>query len=188
MRLYLVHFVALGIVASAIGCAIGVAAQALLAYWLGSLVAVELPPPGFTPGVHGVVTGLALLLGFALPPLVSLGRVPTLRVLRRELGVPPPSGFATYGAGFAAISALVLWKAEGLRLGAMVLGGFAGAMCAAAALTWLLLRATRGLRGQGFSWRHGVANLQRRAVGSTVQVVALGIGLMALARAHDHPP
>ena len=62
----------------------------------------------------------------------------------------------------------------------MVLGGFAGAMCAAAALTWLLLRATRGLRGQGFSWRHGVANLRRRAVGSTVQVVALGIGLMAL--------
>jgi putative ABC transport system permease protein len=180
VRLYLVHFVAVGIVASAIGCAIGVAAQALLAHWLGNVVAVELPPPGFMPGVHGVVTGLALLLGFALPPLVSLGRVPTLRVLRRELGVPPASGFLTYGAGLAAIAALVLWKAEGLRLGAMVLGGFVAAMCVAAALTWLLLRAAGGLRARGFTWRHGIANLRRRAVGSTVQIVALGIGLMAL--------
>jgi putative ABC transport system permease protein len=180
VRLYLVHFIALGIVASAIGCAIGVAAQALLAYWLGTIVAVELPPPGVTPGIHGVVTGLALLLGFALPPLVSLGRVPTLRVLRRELGVPPPGGVLTYGAGLAAISALVLWKAEGLRLGAMVLGGFIGATIAAAGLTWLLLRAAGGLRTQGFSWRHGIANLRRRALGSTVQIVALGIGLMAL--------
>jgi putative ABC transport system permease protein len=180
VRLYLVHFVALGIVAAAIGCAIGVAAQALLAYWLGTIVAVELPPPGFTPGLHGVVTGLALLVGFALPPLISLGRVPTLRVLRRELGVPPPGGLLTYGAGLAAISALVLWKAEGLRLGAMVLGGFLGAMLAAAGLTWLLLRAAGSLRAQGFTWRHGVANLRRRTLGSTVQIVALGIGLMAL--------
>lgn len=180
VRLYSVHFIALGVIASAIGCAIGVAAQALLAYWLGNLVAVELPPPGLTPGIHGVLTGLVLLLGFALPPLVSLGRVPTLRVLRRELGVPPPSGFITYGAGFVAVSALVLWKAEGLRLGAMVLGGFVGAMLAAAGLTWLLLRAAGSLRGQGFSWRHGVANLGRRSLGSTVQIVALGLGLMAL--------
>jgi putative ABC transport system permease protein len=180
VRLYLVHFLALGIIAALIGCAIGVAAQALLAYWLGTVVKVELPPPGFTPGIHGIVTGLALLLGFALPPLVSLGRVPTLRVLRRELGVPPPGGLVTYGAGLAAISALVLWKAEGLRLGAMVLGGFLGAMCVAAALTWLLLRAAGSFRAQGFSWRHGVANLRRRALGSTVQIVALGIGLMAL--------
>ncbi len=180
VRLYLVHFVALGVIASAIGCAIGVAAQALLAYWLGNIVAVELPPPGFKPGLHGVVTGLALLLGFALPPLMSLGRVPTLRVMRRELGMPPPGGFITYGAGLAAISALVLWKAEGLRLGALVLGGFVAAMLAAAGLTWLLLRAAGSVRARGFSWRHGVANLQRRALGSTVQVVALGIGLMAL--------
>jgi putative ABC transport system permease protein len=180
VRLYLVHFLALGLVASVIGCALGMGAQMLLSRWLGTLVAVELPQPGVVPGVHGILTGLTLLLGFALPPLVSLGRVPTLRVLRRELGVPSASGVLTYGTGFAAIGALILWKAEGLRLGALVLGGFAAAMLAAAALTWLLIRAVGLVHLQGFTWRHGVANLRRRALGSTLQIVALGMGLMAL--------
>src|SRR6185503_11775629 len=40
LRLYVTHFALLGIVASAIGCAVGIGAQALLARWLGSLVAV----------------------------------------------------------------------------------------------------------------------------------------------------
>ncbi|MGZ8156322.1 MAG: ABC transporter permease [Burkholderiales bacterium] len=180
MRLYLVHFLALGIAASALGCALGIAAQALLSQWLGALVSVELPRPGAMPAVHGVATGLALLLGFALPPLVSLKRVPTLRVMRRELGVPPASGIATYAAGFAVIAGLILWKAEGLRLGGMVLGGFTAAMLGAAALTWLMLKAAGLVRTQAFSWRHGIANLRRRALGSTLQVLALGMGMMAL--------
>lgn len=179
-RLYLIHFVVLGIVASAVGCAIGVGAQALLAHWLGSLVLVELPGPGVRPALHGLLTGLALLLGFALPPLASLGRVPTLRVLRRELGAPRASGVATYAAGYAVIAALILWKAQGLRLGGMVLGGFTAAMLIAGGITWLMLKGASRLRSQGLTWRYGVANLRRRPLGSVIQVVALGIGMMAL--------
>jgi putative ABC transport system permease protein len=139
-----------------------------------------LPAPGGRPALHGLSTGLALLLGFALPPLVSLGRVPTLRVLRRELGAPRAAGLATYGAGYAVIAALILWKAEGLRLGAMVLGGFSAAMIVAGALTWLMLKAASRFNFQGFTWRYGIANLRRRTLGSVLQVVALAIGMMAL--------
>ena len=180
LRLYVVHFLALGLLASAAGCLLGIGAQAVLAEWLGSLVAVELPAPGGRPAVHGLFTGLALLLGFALPPLVALGRVPTLRVMRRELGAPQAAGLATYAAGYGVIAALILWKAEGLRLGAMVLGGFTAAVLAAAAVTWLMLKGAGRLRAHGLTWRYGVANLRRRTLGSVLQVVALGIGIMAL--------
>ena len=180
VRLYITHFVLLGLVASVVGCVLGVAAQAALARWLGGLVAVQLPAPGWMPALHGLITGMALLLGFALPPLISLGRVSTLRVLRREFGVPGGTGIAGYLLGFSIIGAMILLKAHDFRLGSLVFGGFAVAMVLAGLVTWLLLQLLSGLRNSGVSWRFGVANLRRRPLGSVIQIVALGIGLMAL--------
>jgi putative ABC transport system permease protein len=180
VRLYLAHFAVLGLVASVAGCALGIAAQAALAYWLGTVVAVELPRPGLLPALHGLITGLVLLLGFAVPPVAALSRVPTLRVLRRDIGAPGATGALTYTAGFAVIAAMILWRAEGLKLGALVIGGFSAAIVGAAALTWLLLKSAAVLRTQGVTWRYGIANLRRRTLGSVVQVIALGVGMMAL--------
>lgn len=180
MRLYVTHFVVLGAVASIVGCAAGMLAQLALSHWLSDIAAVKLPPPGWVPGVQGLATGLALLLAFALPPLVSLARVPTLRVLRRELGAPGGRGIASYMLACVVIAVLIMWKANDMRLGLLVLGGFAGAMAAAGALTWLLIAALNHMRSGGVAWRFGIANLRRHTLGSIVQVVALAIGIMAL--------
>ena len=180
LRLYFIHFTLLGTVASIVGGILGVLAQLLLASWLGNLVTVSLPAPGPGPAIGGFVTGLALLVGFALPPLASLGRVPTLRVLRRDLGVPDRVGMVGYALGFAVIAALVFWRAHDLRLGGIVLAGLVGVVILAGALVWLLLKALSGLKGRGVSWRFGIANLRRHALGSVIQIVALAVGIMAL--------
>lgn len=180
MRLYFVHFTVLGLVASLIGCAIGAAAQQALAYWLGSLVAVDLPRASLQPLMQGLVTGMALLLSFALPPIIALGRVPTMRVLRRDLGAPGSRGAAGYALGYAVIAGMIFWKADDLRLGTFVVVGFSGAMLVAGLAAWALLKAIAGLRNAGVSWRFGVNNLRRRPLATVVQVIALGLGLMAL--------
>ncbi|MEN9783148.1 MAG: hypothetical protein RJA24_491 [Pseudomonadota bacterium] len=180
VRLYLLQFIVLGAAASLAGCIAGFVAQHALALWLGSLVTVELPEAGVMPALHGFVTGLALLLGFALPPLIALAKVPTLRVLRRDIGAPSGMGLFGYLLGALVIAALIIWKAGELRLGGMVFAGFAGAMLFAGVLAWGVIALVSRLGGAGVSWRFGIANLRRRPLASVLQVVALGIGVMAL--------
>jgi putative ABC transport system permease protein len=179
-RLYVMHFTMLGTAAAAIGVALGAAAQLALTTWLGEVIAVTLPGASVLPALQGLLVGLLLLLGFALPPLISLAQVPTVRVLRRELGMPQGRGVLGYAMGVVVIAGLILWQAQELRFGLMVLGWLAAAMAAAAALGWTLLRMLGTLRSRGVSWRFGVASLQRRALGTIVQVIALGVGVMAL--------
>ncbi|MDE2365906.1 MAG: FtsX-like permease family protein [Betaproteobacteria bacterium] len=180
-RLYLYHFVTLGLIASAIGCLLGFIAQQALAFWLSEMVEAELPWPTVWPAVHGLLTGIVLLLGFSLPPLLNLRSVPALRVLRRDIGMPNTYSMAGYALGLAVLSALFLWKAGNVRLGASVIGGFIAAVVIFGLLGFLLIKALARLRGQtGGSWRYGLANIRRRATSSVVQAVALGLGLMAL--------
>lgn len=180
LLLFVLQFIWLGGAASAAGALLGYAAQQGLALWLSSLVPVELPPPGPLPGLQGLVTGLALLLGFAVPPIVALARVPTLRVLRQDIGLPDRRGLSGYALGALVITLLIVWKAGEWRMGLIVTAGFAAAMLVAALFAWGVLKITGRLPGNGLSWRFGVANLRRRPLASVVQVVALGVGVMAL--------
>jgi len=180
LRLYAVQLLLLGLLTAMAGCVLGIAAQAMLGHWLAALVKVELPAPAVMPAVYGALTGIVLLLGFALPPLAALGRVSALRVLRRDLGLPSGAGLAGYAAGIAAVVALIYWRAGELALGSYVAGGFAATVVAGAACAWLLVRALGTLRYAGVTWRFGVANLQRRPLAAVMQTVALAVGIMAL--------
>jgi putative ABC transport system permease protein len=181
LRLHVQQFVALGLAASLMGCALGFAGQIVLAAMLKPLVGVELPLPGLVPVLQGFVAGFVLLLGFAIPPLVALRKVPTLRVLRRDLGVPDTAGITGYAVGIAALAGLILWEAQDPKVGAYVLAGAIGTMTGCALVTWGLMRMFAWTSDRaGFAWRFGLANLRRRPLATITQVVALGVGIMAL--------
>lgn len=181
LYLYLYHFIILGIVASVIGCLLGLVAQEALVYLLSTMVEIELPWPSLLPVVHGILVGIVLLLGFALPPLLNLRSVPALRVLRRDIGLSNAYSLTGYALGLAVLSILFLWKAGDARLGIFVITGFIVAIAIFGLFGLLLVKALLNTRSKtGGPWNYGLASIWRRATTSVVQTVALGLGLMAL--------
>ncbi|MGZ5113584.1 MAG: ABC transporter permease [Usitatibacter sp.] len=175
------QFVTLGLIGCAIGSLIGYGAQAVLARWLAAFFTVALPLPGPMPGLRGAVIGFVLLLGFTLPPLIALRSASTLRVLRRDLAPAEPLSAAAFLLGLAALSSLIIWQSGDLKLGAIALGGFAAALAVAAVAGYGLIRLVSRLRGAAKGpWRYGLANLRRRTGASLVQIMALGLGIMAM--------
>lgn len=192
LRLYLWQFAVLSAFAVLAGCVLGYLAHFALYAWLADLLATPLPPPTLLPALQGMAVGLLLLFGFALPPLLQLKRVSTLRVLRREFtegGVPQLRLLGGYAFGLLALAGLMVWVAGDIKLGAWVVGGFCGALLVFAALARLAIRFAASLRGGvhgasagkgGIGWRYGLASLERRSAASVVQIVALALGFMAL--------
>ena len=175
------QFAALGVAACAIGSAVGYGAQAILAMWLTKFLTVELPLPGPLPALRGAVIGFVLLLGFTLPPLIRLRSASTLRVLRRDLAPAEPLSAAAFVLGLGALAALIIWQAGDLKLGSIALGGFAAALVVAALMGYALIRVVARLRGAAPGpWRYGLANLRRRTGASLLQIMALGLGIMAM--------
>src|SRR5690606_34175985 len=170
-----------GVIAGVLGVAIGYLAQEGIAYLLRDLVRGELPAPSWTAGGLGIATAVLILVGFALPPLLQLRRVPPARVLRRNLQPPPLCYLTVYGMALAVLVGLLAWLVRDARLLAYVLGGTLGTFALLAVAGWLLVRALGVFRGSvGVSWRYGMANIARRGRDSVVQIVAFGLGLMVL--------
>ncbi|HVK96143.1 MAG TPA: FtsX-like permease family protein [Noviherbaspirillum sp.] len=180
--MYLIEFFLVGLAGSLLGVAVGFAAHFVLLEWLGRLVTNTLPPATVLPAVQGVATGLLLLIGFALPPILQLRNVPHNRVIRREQDAPQAMTLATYALGLTAFIGLLLWQAGNVTLGLLTAAGFLGGFALFALAGWLSLKSLRFLRGgvRHPSWRFALTALQRRTGTTVVQVVALSLGLMAL--------
>ena len=181
LGLTLAQLLGLALVAGIVGTLLGFVMQQGLVLLLDDLVEAQLPAPGWGGFVIGPVTAMTIALGFALPPLMQLRKVPPARVLRRDLQ-PPPLGYsAVYGTAAAAVTAMLYWLFRDIELIGYLLAGAAATFAALYASGHILVLGLQRLRGGvGVAWRYGIANVARRGRESSVQVVAFGIGLMVL--------
>ncbi|ALP53452.1 ABC transporter permease [Candidatus Tenderia electrophaga] len=180
-RLYLYQMLVLGLLASALGVALGYLAQGGLVLFLGELARIQLPAPSAWPVALGMLTGMITLLGFAMPPILQLANVSTMRVIRRDLGRLQINSLLAYSAGSAAFVVLALLQAQDTRLALTILAGLVVLLLALAALVGVLLLILKPLSRQGrASWRFGLVNISRRAGSSMLQMMGFSIGLMAL--------
>jgi putative ABC transport system permease protein len=188
LRLALVQFVLLGVAGSLLGVALGYAGHWVLHALLAELINSPLPAPTWRPVAQGFIVGLVLVLAFAIPPILQLKRVPTVLVLRRELGTPEVSAVGSYALGGAALIGLLFWTAGEAKLGLWATGGFVTCLALFAGLGLVMIRAAGALarRHQGGARRSqspvrmGLLSLARRPSAAALQVLALSIGFLAL--------
>lgn len=182
LALFGLQLALLGLVACLIGALLGWAGQHVLFYLLRGLIPDDLPPADLWPALAGMATGLVALAGFALPPLAALGRVPPLRVLRRDMLPVPASSWLVYGAALIALG-LIMWRLSlDLRLTLALLGG---GLLAALLLGSLLLLGLQSLRRllqrAALPWRLGLGQLLRHPLAAAGQSLAFGLILLAMA-------
>lgn len=181
VKIFAWEMAALGIVASLTGCVLGYAAHTVLTEILAGLLAAELPPPSLRPAFIGLPVGMIVLVGFALPPLLALGDVSPARVLRRDIGPMPARSVTAYGVALATMTLLMAWQARDLNLLAYVMGGAVTMVAVSGLVAYVLVKLLNRLRRRvGVAWRFGLANIARRARASAAQIVAFGLGIMAL--------
>ncbi|NYT63121.1 ABC transporter permease [Alcaligenaceae bacterium] len=177
------QFLLLAMIASVIGAVAGYVVHqglvAVVAVWLDT----SLPSASWEPALQGLVTGVLLLLGFALPPLAALRQVAPARVLRRDASITLTRRWPAYSLGLAAFFVLILWISGDLRLSMVVSGGFLAAFLAFALLAYVLVWALGFMRYRvnGHpALRFALAGMARRRGLTVTQLCSLAMGLMIL--------
>ena len=173
-----------GVVAGAVGAALGWLGHFILVALAGTALPLKLPAASPWPLLQSMVAGLLLLLGFAAVPLARLAGVSPLRVLRRDLGAPPVSAWLAALLALAVFSVLLIWFAGDLRLALWALLGFVGGSVLFVLVAWTvvsLVEPARRLVGhRSVAVRLGLASWSRRRAASVTQIAAVSVGLMAL--------
>lgn len=181
--LYLLEFLGVGLVASALGVALGWAVHYVFVWLLAGLVQGALPAAGAWPAAFGVGVGMTLLMAFGLPPVLQLARVPPLRVIRRDVGALKPASLAVLAAGTAGFVALLMAVSSDVQLGLIAVGGFAAAVLLFALLSWAAVQALRRAVPESRAPRWLVLatrQIAARPAFAVLQVSALAVGLLAL--------
>ena len=184
LGVYLLQTLAVGLLGSLTGAALGLALQPAVAAALGDLLPFTLEPVRDAGTLaRGVAMGVLTTLLCALWPLLEVRAVRPALLLRREVdaAAAPRRPWAAVLPVAGGLAALALWQAGSLKVGAIFLGASAAALLALVVLARaVVLVARRAPPLPWAAWRRGVASLRRPGGEPARVVVALGVGVMLL--------
>lgn len=171
----------LAVPACLVGLALGVGLQSVAFAFARDLLPGALPAIPLAPGMAAIAIGIAVLFGFALPPLLRLREVEPMRVFRQELAGRSRRFDVLYLLPVAVAAGLILLQSGSPRMAVTLATGLTGVAIAALVLGLILIRVLRtaGRRLPG-ALRFGLANLARRRSLSVIQAGALAMSLTAL--------
>ena len=187
-RLYLYQLMYLALFTSLIGLILGYVGQEVLTQLLASAfnkgtADASLPSAGYSAWFIASLTAPVTLIGFALPPLLRLGRVSPLRVLRRELEPMAWNSWAIYGLGLAMMALLNYWFSQNLAMTLIIIGGGFVILLALLFVLQLMLFTADKLIPKAklsMSLRFAWQQINRDRYRTSIQILALSLTLMVM--------
>lgn len=187
-RLFAAQLGWLALLASTAGAVLGLLGQMGLVALLERFLPLTLPAPGPLPLLLGILTALAVLVGFAGPMLLRLRQVSALKVLRRELAPMPASAWIVVAMASLVFGALMwLYSGDLVLAAGLLVGGIVGLgllLVVGHLLLALMVRIVARTRGQG-AWSRPIriagGLLARRRGASLGQLVAFAVTFAAVA-------
>jgi putative ABC transport system permease protein len=178
----LLELVLLALPACILGLLVGLGLQEIVFVLAGDLLPGATPSIPWQPPLAAFAVGVAVLFGFALPPLLRLRDVEPMRVFRRDDSARAGRFDVLYLLPLGVAAALIWLGAGDAQLALTLALGFAGVALVTLLLGLILLRFVRsgGARLSG-ALRFGLANLARRRALSLLQAGALALSLTAFA-------
>ena len=181
--LFLVQVLAMALIASVAGAALGTGIHWLLPIMLRGLLPADLIRPWQPDAVvRGVLLGLSVALLFTLPLLAGLRRVPPVRVLRRDAESVRAGWLARAAAALVILAGVWVaasWQAESWEHGTWFAGGLVVSVLFLALAAVVVSRVARLLPRDtgGVRLRHGLTHLARPGAATVGAIVALGLGV-----------
>ncbi len=181
LNLYITQFIILGCLTNIIACALGWLGQLYLFHLLRDLLPAEVAEPGLFAVFFGFFTGLAVLFGFALPPLLRLKNVSPLRALRHDLDPMPISSWLVYGLALLLVSIFVWRYTDDLKMTVGILGGGFAITALLGGLLYLGLHIWRRKQLRlPLHLRFASQNLTRSPSRSISQILGFSLTLVAM--------
>lgn len=194
IRVFMLQALALGVLGSAVGVALGFLLQGVAP----SFVADYFPQaPAFDwqtgPILQASLIGILTVVMFSLPTLLGIRKVAPALIFRRDVSSPLERTSAerkqerlrqlgTVAVMLGGVGLLAIWLGDSVRLGGWFVGGLAASLAALAVTSEALMRILRAApRRLPFrlpvTLRHGIANLHRPGMHAGIILVALGVGV-----------
>ena len=180
IKIFTMELIVLGGIASFLGVLIGYSLQIILVDIIAGMLTISLPNPSLKPAVLGIITGFVTLFGFAAPALLLLGKVPPIRVLKRDFQVSGIGNMGRYGIALLAIGALGYLYSNDAVLTGWVLTTVVVLVVLVRLIGRIVILGLGPLERLGPAWRFGIQQLIRDPQASGVQLMSFALTALAI--------
>ncbi len=180
--IYLIQIVAIGLIGSVLGAALGIVIQQQLPAVFKDFLPVQVTTIiSWKAITQGIISGVVISLLFALLPLVSVRNISplfTLRLSVEQIRFRDPLKWLVYATILFFVAGFTWWQIHNWRQAFIFTGSILAAFLllsmVALLLRWLVRRFFPA--SWNYLWRQGFANLYRPNNQTLILIVTIGLG------------